>query len=130
MTGSCMTATKEDGSYNGGSICETDNHSSFKAGAADRSGFPSLTISHYNGAVTYSAEGFLDRNLDAITVTPISSLCFKVLVVQLWIGHRAYFGTKSVRIRIVLACQVPLKNPFNETRSKKKILSMKKYTRW
>jgi chitin synthase len=43
-----------------------DNHSSFKAGAADRSGFPSFTVSHYNGAITYSAEGFLDRSLDAI----------------------------------------------------------------
>jgi chitin synthase len=42
------------------------NHSSFKSGAVDRSGFPSFTISHYNGAVTYSSEGFLDRNLDAI----------------------------------------------------------------
>jgi chitin synthase len=38
----------------------------FASGAVDRSGFPSFTISHYNGAVTYSSEGFLDRNLDAI----------------------------------------------------------------
>ena len=50
------------------------NHSSFKAGAADRSGFPSFTVSHYNGAVTYSAEGFLDRNLDAINPDFVSLL--------------------------------------------------------
>jgi len=50
------------------------NHSSFKAGAADRSGFPSFTISHYNGAVTYSAEGFLDRNLDTINPDFVSLL--------------------------------------------------------
>ena len=50
------------------------NHSSFNAGAADRSGFPSFTVSHYNGAVTYSAEGFLDRNLDAINPDFVSLL--------------------------------------------------------
>ena len=50
------------------------NHSSFKSGAADRSGFPTFTISHYNGAVTYSAEGFLDRNLDAINPDFVSLL--------------------------------------------------------
>ena len=40
------------------------NHSPFKTGAADGSGFPSFTVSRCNGAVTYSAEGFLDRKLD------------------------------------------------------------------
>ena len=50
------------------------NHSSFKSGAADRSGFPTFTVSHYNGAVTYSAEGFLDRNLDAINPDFVSLL--------------------------------------------------------
>ena len=50
------------------------NHSSFKAGAADRSGFPSFTISHYNSAVTYAAEGFLDRNLDTINPDFVSLL--------------------------------------------------------
>ncbi|KAK6995982.1 glycosyltransferase family 2 protein [Favolaschia claudopus] len=39
------------------------NHSSFKTGGAlDRAGFPTFTISHYNGPVTYSSEGFLERN--------------------------------------------------------------------
>ena len=50
------------------------NHSLFKSGAADRSGFPTFTVSHYNGAVTYSAEGFLDRNLDAINPDFVSLL--------------------------------------------------------
>ena len=50
------------------------NHSSFKTGAADRTGFPTFTISHYSGAVTYSAEGFLDRNLDAINPDFVSLL--------------------------------------------------------
>ncbi|KAF8965794.1 glycosyltransferase family 2 protein [Flammula alnicola] len=50
------------------------NHSSFKAGTIDRSGYPSFTVSHYNGAVTYSSEGFLDRNLDAINPDFVSLL--------------------------------------------------------
>jgi chitin synthase len=50
------------------------NHSSFKAGAIDRSGFPSFTVNHFNGAVTYSSEGFLDRNLDAINPDFVSLL--------------------------------------------------------
>ena len=50
------------------------NHSSFKTGNVDRSGNPTFTISHYNGAVTYSAEGFLDRNLDAINPDFVSLL--------------------------------------------------------
>lgn len=50
------------------------NHSSFKAGAIDRSGFPSFTINHFNGAVTYSSEHFLERNLDAINPDFVSLL--------------------------------------------------------
>jgi len=50
------------------------NHSSFKTGTADRSGYPSFTVSHYHGAVSYSAEGFLDRNLDAINPDFVSLL--------------------------------------------------------
>lgn len=50
------------------------NHSSFKAGAVDRSGYPSFTVNHFNGAVTYSSEGFLDRNLDAINPDFVSLL--------------------------------------------------------
>ena len=42
-----------------------ENHSSFKAGAVERSGFPSFTVNHFNNPVTYSSEGFLDQNLDA-----------------------------------------------------------------
>ncbi|PPQ79006.1 hypothetical protein CVT25_002315 [Psilocybe cyanescens] len=50
------------------------NHSSFKTGTLDRSGFPSFTVNHYNGPVTYSSEGFLDRNLDAINPDFVSLL--------------------------------------------------------
>ncbi|KJA23760.1 glycosyltransferase family 2 protein [Hypholoma sublateritium FD-334 SS-4] len=50
------------------------NHSSFKTGTIDRSGFPTFTVSHYNGSVTYSSEGFLDRNLDAINPDFVSLL--------------------------------------------------------
>jgi chitin synthase len=50
------------------------NHSSFKAGAVDRSGFPTFTINHFNGAVTYSSENFLERNLDAINPDFVSLL--------------------------------------------------------
>ncbi|KAH9984858.1 glycosyltransferase family 2 protein [Russula vinacea] len=50
------------------------NHSSFKVGSVDRSGFPTFTINHFNGPVTYSAEGFLERNLDAISPDFVSLL--------------------------------------------------------
>jgi chitin synthase len=52
------------------------NHSSFKShgNAVDRSGFPTFTINHFNGAVTYSAESFLERNLDAINPDFVSLL--------------------------------------------------------
>jgi len=42
------------------------NHSSFKLGAMDRSGYATFTVNHFNGPVTYSSEGFLERNLDAL----------------------------------------------------------------
>ncbi|KAF7342277.1 Glycosyltransferase family 2 protein [Mycena venus] len=60
------------------------NHSSFKSsGVGDgskgasmggRDGFPTFTISHYNGPVTYSSEGFLARNLDALNPDFVSLL--------------------------------------------------------
>ncbi|KAF5344589.1 hypothetical protein D9758_013900 [Tetrapyrgos nigripes] len=50
------------------------NHSSFKAGSVDRSGFPTFTVSHFNGAVTYSSENFLERNLDEISSDFVSLL--------------------------------------------------------
>ncbi|KAG8923717.1 hypothetical protein FRC02_010963 [Tulasnella sp. 418] len=50
------------------------NHSSFKIGSMDRSGFPTFTISHYNGPVTYSSESFLDKNADQIPGDFISLL--------------------------------------------------------
>ncbi|KAI0922672.1 hypothetical protein AcV5_009583 [Taiwanofungus camphoratus] len=50
------------------------NHSSFKAGAIDRSGFPTFTVNHFSGPVTYSSEGFLERNLDALNPDFVSLL--------------------------------------------------------
>lgn len=43
------------------------NHSSFKVGSADRSGFPTFTVNHFTGPVTYSAEGFLEKNQDTLS---------------------------------------------------------------
>ncbi|KAJ6477179.1 P-loop containing nucleoside triphosphate hydrolase protein [Mycena vitilis] len=40
------------------------NHSSFRTGGA--LDHPTFTVSHFHGPVTYSAEGFLARNLDAL----------------------------------------------------------------
>ncbi|KZV99016.1 glycosyltransferase family 2 protein [Exidia glandulosa HHB12029] len=50
------------------------NHSSFKVGPMDRSGFPTFTVNHYNGPVTYSSESFLERNLDALNPDFVSLL--------------------------------------------------------
>ena len=50
------------------------NHSSFKIGTMDRSGFPTFTVNHYNGPVTYSAESFLERNTDALNPDFVSLL--------------------------------------------------------
>ncbi|KAG2137090.1 hypothetical protein DEU56DRAFT_736929, partial [Suillus clintonianus] len=41
------------------------NHSSFKVGVIDPSGFPTFTVNHFSGPVACSAEGFLDHNFDA-----------------------------------------------------------------
>lgn len=50
------------------------NHSSFKTGAIDRSGFPTFTVNHFNGPVTYSSENFLERNLDSLNPDFVSLL--------------------------------------------------------
>ncbi|THH06259.1 hypothetical protein EW145_g4215 [Phellinidium pouzarii] len=50
------------------------NHSSFKVGGMDRSGFPTFTVNHYNGPVTYSSEDFLEKNLDALNPDFVSLL--------------------------------------------------------
>ncbi|RPD69765.1 hypothetical protein L226DRAFT_548053 [Lentinus tigrinus ALCF2SS1-7] len=45
------------------------NHSSFTSEGMDRSGFPTsstFTVHHYSGPVTYSAQGLLEKNLDAL----------------------------------------------------------------
>ena len=50
------------------------NHSSFKAGSIDRSGFPTFTVNHFTGPVTYSSENFLERNLEALNPDFVSLL--------------------------------------------------------
>ena len=50
------------------------NHSSFKVGSIDRSGYPSFTVHHFNGPVIYSSENFLERNLDALNPDFVSLL--------------------------------------------------------
>src|SRR5258708_39008843 len=40
----------------------------------ERSGIPTLTINHFNGPVTYSSEGFLERRLDALSPDFVSLL--------------------------------------------------------
>ncbi|KIM78732.1 glycosyltransferase family 2 protein [Piloderma croceum F 1598] len=50
------------------------NHSLFKVGTLDRSGSSTFTINHFNGPVTYSSEGFLERNLDALNPDFVSLL--------------------------------------------------------
>lgn len=42
------------------------NHQAFKAGGLDRTGYPTFTLQHYTGPVTYSAENFLEKNADAV----------------------------------------------------------------
>lgn len=49
-------------------------HASFKSGGTDRSGFPTFTVSHYSGAVTYSAESWLEKNSDTINPDFVSLL--------------------------------------------------------
>lgn len=50
------------------------SHSSFKVGAMDHSGFPTFTVNHFTGPVTYSAEGFLERNQDTMSPDFVSLL--------------------------------------------------------
>lgn len=50
------------------------NHSSFKAGGTDRTGFPTFTVNHFNGPVTYSSDNFIERNLDALNPDFVSLL--------------------------------------------------------
>ncbi|KAG5643421.1 hypothetical protein DXG03_000965 [Asterophora parasitica] len=50
------------------------NHSSFKTGAVDRNGAPTFTVNHFNGPVTYSADGFLARNIDSLSPDFVSLL--------------------------------------------------------
>ena len=42
------------------------NNSKFKTSPPDRSGFPTFSINHYAGTVTYSAENWIEKNTDTI----------------------------------------------------------------
>ena len=42
------------------------NHSSFKLGEMDRAGYTTFTVNRFNRPVTYSLDGFLEHNLDAL----------------------------------------------------------------
>lgn len=50
------------------------NHGSFKASGEDRAGFPTFTVNHYGGPVTYSSESFLEKNADAVNPDFVSLL--------------------------------------------------------
>ncbi|KAI0725977.1 glycosyltransferase family 2 protein [Fomitopsis betulina] len=50
------------------------NHSSFKAGSLDSSGFPTFTVNHFTGPVAYSTENFLECNLEALNPDFVSLL--------------------------------------------------------
>lgn len=50
------------------------NHGSFKVGMEDRSGFPSFTISHFEGPVTYTSEGLLEKNSEVVSPDFVSLL--------------------------------------------------------
>lgn len=75
------------------------NHSSFNARVTDCSGYPVFTINHFNGPVTYSFEGFLDRNLDSLNPDCVSLLRSSVVgvagslstVIVTWM-HRSECG--------------------------------------
>ncbi|KAG6369453.1 P-loop containing nucleoside triphosphate hydrolase protein [Boletus reticuloceps] len=50
------------------------NHSSFKVGPVDQSGSPTFTVNHFNGPMSYSSEGLLERNLDSLNPDFVSLL--------------------------------------------------------
>ncbi|KAI9451889.1 hypothetical protein HD554DRAFT_2024264, partial [Boletus coccyginus] len=43
------------------------NHFPLKVGAIDHSGYPTFTVNHFIGPITYFSKGFLDRNIDFLT---------------------------------------------------------------
>ena len=51
-----------------------NNHSPFKLGNPDRSGFATFTVNHCSGPVTYSSEGFIGGNVDALSPDFVSLL--------------------------------------------------------
>ncbi len=51
-----------------------NNHASFQIGGMDRTGFPTFTVQHYSGPVTYSSEAFLEKDADAINPDFVSLL--------------------------------------------------------
>lgn len=50
------------------------NHPNFKAGATERTGFASFTVSHFHGPVSYSSEHWLERNAEIVNPDFVSLL--------------------------------------------------------
>jgi chitin synthase len=77
----------------------------------DRTGFPSFTVNHFNGAITYSSEGFLDRNLDAINPDFVSLLrgaadrLTGTGSINLFV--KGHFSPKRLPHNLILAMRIP-----------------------
>jgi hypothetical protein len=52
---------------------------SFKVGDINHSGYPTFTINHFNGPVTYSSKDFLSHNLDSLDPDFVSLLCGSIV---------------------------------------------------
>ncbi|KAH9045953.1 glycosyltransferase family 2 protein [Lactarius hengduanensis] len=85
------------------------NHSSFKVGSVDRSGFPTFTVNHFNGPVTYSSEGFLERNLDALNPDFVSLLRGSTLAADAGEGKAIATQMHPRNEDTIVAAQQPVK---------------------
>jgi hypothetical protein len=52
---------------------------SFKVGDINHSGYPTFTVNHFNGPVTYSSKDFLSHNLDSLDPDFVSLLCGSIV---------------------------------------------------
>ena len=65
-------AHTKDGSYHDGSVWK--EMGSFKLGAMNQAGYVTFTVNHFNEPATYSLNGFLERNLDALNTDFVALL--------------------------------------------------------